>query len=242
MAIKDFVKRLIYGYKASSESYVSYLKKKGVKVGDFIEISFPKDTFIDVLNPHLLTIGSYVSMTGPTTILTHDYSVCVLKKWTGGEILGKQRKTVIGNNVFLGWGCTILCGSEIGDDVIIGANAVVSGKVESESVYAGNPAKRICSIQEYYSKRKNSQYREALAIYQEYMCRFKQIPPKSIFHEYFFLFSSGCDNELIPEFEKKLYDHGNYIESKSCLLHNVPLFKSFDEFVECAMKECEENK
>ena len=100
MILKALIKRVFYGYKASSESYVKFLKKKGVTIGDSIEIAFPKDTFIDYLNPHLLSIGSYVSMTGPTTILTHDYSVCVLKKWSKGEILGKQKKTIIGNNVF----------------------------------------------------------------------------------------------------------------------------------------------
>lgn len=40
-------------------------------------------------------------MTGPVTILTHDYSWSVLKK-KYGIIYGNQRKTVIGNNVFIG--------------------------------------------------------------------------------------------------------------------------------------------
>lgn len=43
-------------------------------------------------------------------------------------------------------------GAEIGDNVIIGAGSVVSGKIESNSVYAGNPAKRICSLEEHYQK------------------------------------------------------------------------------------------
>lgn len=42
-------------------------------------------------------------MTGPVTILTHDYSWSVLKK-KYGIIYGNQRKTVIGNNVFIGGG------------------------------------------------------------------------------------------------------------------------------------------
>lgn len=35
----------------------------------------------------------------------------------------------------------MLAGTVIEDNVIIGAGAVVSGKVEKNSVYAGNPAK-----------------------------------------------------------------------------------------------------
>lgn len=48
----------------------------------------------------------------------------------------------------------ILMGANIGDNVIIGAAAVVFGKVEANNVYAGNPAKRICSLDEFYQKRK----------------------------------------------------------------------------------------
>lgn len=237
MILKALIKRIFYGHKASSESYVNFLKKKGVTIGDSIEIVFPKDTFIDYLNPHLLSIGSYVSMTGPITILTHDYSVCVLKKWSKGEILGKQKKTIIGNNIFLGWGCTVLPGTKIGDNVIIGANAVVSGVIENNSVYAGNPAKKICSIEEYYLKRKTAQYKEAAEIFNEYMKRYDKIPPEIIFHEYFMLFTTGDDSKLNPIFRKKLYDHGNYSESRNYLLQNRPMFNSYDEFIKNLMKK-----
>lgn len=235
--IKKLVKRILYGYRASSESYVNYLKSLGVSIGDSIEIIFPRDTFIDPLNPHLLKIGSNVSMTGPVTILTHDYSVCVLKKIYDGEILGKQRKTVIGNNVFLGWGCTILPGAQIGNNVVIGAGAVVSGKIEDNSVYAGNPAKKICSIENFYDRRKNAQLQEAVIIFNEYKSRFNKIPEESLFHEYFMLFSMGDDKNVLPEFRKKLYDHGNYSESKAYLLNNKPMFNSYTEFVEYASEE-----
>lgn len=68
--------------------------------------------------------------------------------------MGDQRKTVIGSNVFIGWGATILAGKRIGDNTIIGANSVVSGIIEGDSVYAGNPAQKIMSLDDYYQKRK----------------------------------------------------------------------------------------
>ena len=240
MLIIRLIKKILFGYKASSDSYVNFLKKQGVTVGNKIEIFFPRETFIDYLNPHLLSIGSNVSMTGPTTILTHDYSVCVLKKWSGGEILGKQQRTKIGNNVFLGWGCTILPGATIEDNVIIGANEVVSGHVESDSIYAGNPAKKIGSILDYYNKRKSAQFNEAKTIYHLYKKKFGCIPPMRIFHEYFMLFSKGNEQNLIPEFRKKMHDHGNFLESKQFFMKNKPLFNNFDEFVDCC--ESEEKK
>ena len=143
MNILNLLKKKLLGYKLSSESYINYLQKKGVKVGKGIEIFRPFRTEIDMQNPHLLTIGDYVQMTGPVTILTHDYSWSVLKRKYNGEILGNQRETIIGNNVFIGWGATILGGSKIGDNTIIGANSVVSGKIKGNSVYAGNPARFI---------------------------------------------------------------------------------------------------
>ena len=92
-------------------------------------------------NPHLLTIGNHVMITGPVTILTHDYGWSVIKR-RYGEILGNQKRVSIGDNVFLGWGCTILAGTTIGANTIIGANSVCSGKIDGNSVYAGNPAKK----------------------------------------------------------------------------------------------------
>lgn len=182
------IRKIVLGHRADQDSYVKYLKKIGVRIGDHIEIFTPANTFIDNVNPHLLEIGSNVSITGPVAILTHDYSVCVTKKWTCGEILGCQKKTVIGNNVFLGWGSCVLPGASIGDNTIIGAYSVVSGNLVPDSVYAGNPAKRICSIEEYYEKRKSKQIDEAVEIYRNYVDTFKKEPDIEIFHEYFFLF------------------------------------------------------
>lgn len=151
--IKRLIKKMLYGHRATSESYVTYLKSIGVKCGENIRIFLPHSTTIDTLNPHLLTVGSNVVITGPASILTHDYGVFVANQLSGGKLYGKQQSVTIGNNVFIGWGGVILPGTVIGDNVIVGAYAVVSGKAESNSVYAGNPAKRICSIEEFIQKR-----------------------------------------------------------------------------------------
>jgi virginiamycin A acetyltransferase len=49
------------------------------------------------------------------------------------------RDTVIGNDVWLGTGATILPGARLGNGVIVGAGAVVGGTIPSYSVVAGNP-------------------------------------------------------------------------------------------------------
>lgn len=49
--------------------------------------------------------------------------------------------TVIGNDVWLGLGATILSGVVIGDGAVIGAGAVVARSVPAYGVVAGNPAR-----------------------------------------------------------------------------------------------------
>ena len=55
--------------------------------------------------------------------------------------LDSKGEIVIGNNVWLGDKVTILAGVHIGDNVIIGANSVVTKDIPSNSMAAGNPAK-----------------------------------------------------------------------------------------------------
>lgn len=54
----------------------------------------------------------------------------------------------IGNNVFIGSHSTILPGSVVQDNVVIGANSVVSGELESGWIYGGSPAKKIKKVKE----------------------------------------------------------------------------------------------
>ncbi|MBO9533635.1 MAG: acyltransferase [Solirubrobacteraceae bacterium] len=49
----------------------------------------------------------------------------------------------IGNNVWIARGATILPGVTIGDDAVVGANAVVTKDVPPRTVVAGNPAKPV---------------------------------------------------------------------------------------------------
>ena len=52
------------------------------------------------------------------------------------------KKTIIGNNVYIGSNSTILP-VYICDNVVIGAGSVVTKNIEKEGIYAGNPAKKI---------------------------------------------------------------------------------------------------
>jgi acetyltransferase-like isoleucine patch superfamily enzyme len=61
------------------------------------------------------------------------------------ESVGKK-EIILGNNVWVGWNCTILKGVVIGDNSIIAAGSVVlQGNYPSNSLIAGNPAKVVKS-------------------------------------------------------------------------------------------------
>ena len=66
----------------------------------------------------------------------------------GGPALGdrsKWEKTMIGNRVSIGSNATILP-ITICDHVVIGAGAVVTKDIKESGVYAGNPAKKISTL------------------------------------------------------------------------------------------------
>lgn len=51
------------------------------------------------------------------------------------------RDTIIGNDVWFGYGATVLPGAKIGNGVIVGAGSVVRGNVPDYATVIGNPAK-----------------------------------------------------------------------------------------------------
>lgn len=59
----------------------------------------------------------------------------------------------IDDNVFVGANSTILADVHIGSDVIIGAGTLVNKDLEGGYVYAGVPAKIICTFDEFLKKR-----------------------------------------------------------------------------------------
>ena len=133
--------RLIRG-----EVSTSFLIKRGLKVGK--NFSRQGGVRIDTSYCFLIEIGDNVILAPNVTILAHDAS---LKNVLGVSQIGRVS---IGNNVFVGAGSIILQNVNIGDNVIIGAGSIVSKDIPSNSVAAGNPAKIICSIEE-FKKRKN---------------------------------------------------------------------------------------
>lgn len=87
--LKEYIKKIVYGDKASSEAYIKYLRNIGMKIGDESTIYAPKKTQIDTTRPWLIDIGKNVKITEGVTILTHGFDWSVLKG-VYGDILGSS--------------------------------------------------------------------------------------------------------------------------------------------------------
>lgn len=237
--IKRFLRNIILREKSSNEKFIAYLRKKGVEIGTDVRFFSPSNTLVDLSCPWLLSIGNNVNITHGVIILTHDYSWSVLKKNPAnpGRILGAQSPVRIGNNVFIGMNSVITRGVTVGDNVIIGAGSVVTGDCDSNSVYAGTPARRIMSIEEYYIKRESKQFEEAKKMALIYRERFGQKPPKEVFFEYFMLFSTSDEACAVQSFRSQLETGSNFEESVSFMNGHKPMFSSYEEFLESCFEE-----
>lgn len=123
---------------------IKKLKKNGLRVGE--ECWFGNGAFIDPTFCFLIEIGNNCTITSNVHILAHDAST---KKILGYTKIGSVK---IGDNVFIGANAIILPGINIGNNSVIAAGAVVSKNVPADEVWGGNPAHKICSIEEYKRK------------------------------------------------------------------------------------------
>ena len=139
--INKILRKLLYGNKADSKTYIEYLRSLGMKIGEETTIYVPTKTQIDTTRPWLISIGNNVKITEDVTILTHGFDWSVLKG-VYGDILGSGGCGNC-NNVFIGMKSTILKGVHIGNNVIIGANSLVNKDIPDNCVAAGNPCKVI---------------------------------------------------------------------------------------------------
>lgn len=239
MKLKAILKKIIWKERADSDSFVKYLRQLGCRIGDNTVVYRPSKVYIDTTRPYLIDIGSNVKITEGVTILTHGYDWSVLNG-VYGSVLGSAGKVKIGNNVFIGMKTTILKGVTIGDNVIIGANSLINKNIPDNSVVAGNPARVICDIENYYKKRLKNQMIEARQCAIEWREVYKGTPPKEIFDEFFWLFEvRGEEGFECEKFENKMKLNGNY--EKAVIAYNAynRPFKSFEDFLEWCYREGE---
>lgn len=105
------------------------------------------------LYSNLVYLHDNVRIASHVGFVTHDdISRMLNRKFGGDKYVEKLGCIEIMNNVFIGSGTRILYNTRIGNNVIIGSASLVNKDVPDNSVYAGVPARYICSFDEYVEK------------------------------------------------------------------------------------------
>ena len=93
--------------------------------------------------PYLIEIGNHVRTSSSVNFITHDGSTWVFRGEERYKKVLRVGRIKVGNNVFLGYNCTILPGVTIGDNSIVGACALVTHDVPSGTVVGGGHQQKL---------------------------------------------------------------------------------------------------
>ncbi len=121
--------------------YCIFKNVRGLSVGN--NVSLHDYCYVDAKGG--ISIGDEVSIAHGCSLLSFDH-VYVDGEYTPIKYKGIVLKEInIERDVWIGCGCRILCGSQIKTKVVVAANSVVKGTLES-GLYAGSIAKKIKDI------------------------------------------------------------------------------------------------
>lgn len=120
------------------------LQSMGMVIGR--NVWLPSSTWIDTSYCFLISIGDHCGFGEGCLILAHDAQM--------DEFLDAARvgRVNIRESCHIGARCIILPGVDIGPRTIVGAGSIISKSLPPDSVCAGNPARVICTLDEYLEK------------------------------------------------------------------------------------------
>lgn len=139
------------------ENYIPFLRSLGINIKGAPRFINYNVWFDSTDNFSLIELNDNCVVTGRTMIITHDYSIfhasigCNLISKNDPEFR-RTGKVIIGENAFVGADCIILPNVVVGKNAIVGAGSVVTKDVPENTIVAGNPARKIETIQEYVDK------------------------------------------------------------------------------------------
>ena len=131
-------------YARKKKSYIANLCAKGLHIGDETEIMDP--FFLDPDHCFLISIGNNCTLAPNVRFIAHDAST---KRYLNYTKIGK---IVVHDNCFIGDSTIILPNVSIGPNTIVGAGSIVIKNMPADVVVAGNPAKVICTLDDYIAK------------------------------------------------------------------------------------------
>ena len=125
--------RLVFMF-LPNDMRVRLLRAQGVRIGRDCILYTP---YFGV-EPYLVEIGDHVAISSGTEFITHDAVGWIFPDHPHIGLFGCIR---VGSYTYFGINCTILPGTTIGSNCVIGAGSVVRGNVPDGSVVMGNPAR-----------------------------------------------------------------------------------------------------
>lgn len=142
------IRKLKLFYYRFFKSGVDYARCLGVEVGEQCHIA--SDVHFSS-EPYLIKIGSYVAITQGAMLHTHGGGRVVRRTIPDFDIFGR---VTIGDYAYIGSGAQILPGVTIGEGSLVAAGSIVTKSVPAGVVVAGNPAKFVCTVEEYIERNK----------------------------------------------------------------------------------------
>lgn len=99
--------------------------------------------------PYLITIGNHVQVTENVYFHTHGGGNVVRRNIPDFDCFGKIK---IEDWAYIGSGSHILPGVTIGEGALVAAGSIVTKSVPAYTIVGGNPAKILCSVDDYISR------------------------------------------------------------------------------------------
>jgi acetyltransferase-like isoleucine patch superfamily enzyme len=124
------------------------------RILEISEHSYGRPKVIYDSDKYKVTIGKFCSIAKNVTFIlsgthktdyisTYPFSILMKHRTTVNSVVYHKGNIIVGNDVWIGYGATIMPGITISDGAVIGAMSVVTKNVEPYAIVAGNPAKLI---------------------------------------------------------------------------------------------------
>ena len=144
MSFVSRISKVYWHFLASREKEARHL---GVKIG--------VNCFIATRNwgtePYLITIGNNVQVTDNVHFFTHGGGHAVRLINPTFDVFGR---IFVEDWAYIGSGSMIMPGVTIGEGAMVAAGSIVTKSVPPHTVVGGNPARVLCTTQDYYERNK----------------------------------------------------------------------------------------